>query len=425
MSLYSLTEAYSEIYDHRKVEDLFDNLRFVDYMQDGDIEQVVEELVWEFRDYGNTLDESFEMLSFASTDEVICESYDELIEDILTEATVTKGSQRSQYAGSAQDRVTSGRGDIMAQQSAAKKLARKSGKAVAAGLDAESKQRMSARAARVGNAISKVKSKLSGPISSVKQSISGSAGGLGRATKAMGGKVVEKGKAMLKSILRRGGKAIYGAGKAIEGSGRAASAAPATTRTAKVGRTTVTTTTEPGGSKRQAVGRAVRKVGVALQRKAGKKDEPKMSRADYESRKSERTTSAKKEVGDAFAKPKPMLALPAKTSGQPAVQRTVSARKQEAAKKIAKAAEGSTARGTRFSGPGARLSSQRTKTGYKERLAKFASQLSEQDYNTLVDYILEDMISEGYASDVLEALDLFESLTEDSVIDIALDYFND
>jgi hypothetical protein len=120
-----------------------------------------------------------------------------------------------------------------------------------------------------------------------------------------------------------------------------------------------------------------------------------------------------------------MLALPAKTSGQPAVQRTVSARKQEAAKKIAKAAEGSTARGTRFSGPGARLSSQRTKTGYKERLAKFASQLSEQDYNTLVDYILEDMISEGYASDVLEALDLFESLTEDSVIDIALDYFND
>lgn len=150
-----------------------------------------------------------------------------------------------------------------------------------------------------------------------------------------------------------------------------------------------------------------------------------MSRADYDARKAERTASAKKEVGDAFAKPKPMLALPAKTSGQPAVQRTVSARKQEAAKKIAKAAEGSTARGTRFAGPGARLSSQRTKTGYKERLAKFASQLSEQDYNTLVDYILEDMISEGYASDVLEALDLFESLTEDSVIDIALEYFND
>lgn len=405
MSIYSLTEAYSEIYDHRKVEDLFDNLRFVDYMLQEDIEQVVEELVWEFRDYGNTLEEAFEMIDYALEDTVICESYNQLVEDVLYEYTITKGKQRADFASSAQGRVTTGKTHRF---------------------DPKEVERRAKRIGQVRSANRSVKSrlsKLSGPISSVQQAISGSAGGIGRAAKKMGGAVVERGKSLLKSLLRRGGKALASAGRSIEGSGKAAAAAPATTRTAKVGRITVTT--EPGGAKRQAVGRAVRRVGVALQRKAGKKDQSKMSRADYDARKAERTASAKKEVGDAFAKPKPMLALPAKTSGQPAVQRTVSARKQEAAKKIAKAAEGSTARGTRFAGPGARLSSQRTKTGYKERLAKFASQLSEQDYNTLVDYILEDMISEGYASDVLEALDLFESLTEDSVIDIALEYFND
>jgi hypothetical protein len=74
----SLTESYSEIYDHRKAEDLFDNLRFIDYMQDEDIQEVVESLVWEFRDYGNTLAESFDMLSFAASDTVICESYDQV-----------------------------------------------------------------------------------------------------------------------------------------------------------------------------------------------------------------------------------------------------------------------------------------------------------------------------------------------------------
>jgi hypothetical protein len=426
MSLYSLTESYSEIYDHRKVEDLFDNLRFVDYMLQEDIEQVVEELVWEFRDYGNTLQEAFEMIDYALEDTVICESYNQLIEDVLYEATITKGKQRADFAGSAQGRVTTG------------KTYR---------FDPKEVERRAKRIGQVRSANRSVKSrmsKLSGPISSVQQAISGSAGGIGRAAKSMGGKVVEKGKAMLKSLLRRGGKAVSGAGKALQSSGRAAAAAPAQTKTANVGGRKVTLTYEPtpeAGGKRRAVGSAVRKVGVALQRMGkgakqapDKKQEPRMSRTDYEQRKAERTSAAKKEVGDAFTKPKEpkvtppakaMLALPAKTSGQPAVQRSVSTRKQEAAKKIQKAAEGSTARGVRFAGPTGKIAPTRTKTGYKERLAKLAPQLTSEDYETLIDYILEDIISGGYASDELEALDIFESLTEDNVIDIALEYFND
>lgn len=307
MSIYSLTEAYCEIYDHRKAEDLFDNLRFVDYMLQEDIEQVVEELVWEYRDYGNNLEESFNIIEYSLQDRVICESYEELIQDILYEATVTRSTRvpltsstgRSSTPSTGSSKITLGRGGMQTPSGSSKVTSSNR-------FDQNEVNRRANRIGRIRSAKQSVKSRissLSGPISSVKQSISGAAGGMGRAAKALGGEVVKRGRVMLKSLLRRGGKALTSAGRSIEGSGKAAAAAPATTRTAKVGRTTVTTTTEPGGAKRQAVGRAVRRVGVALQKKAGKAPEPKMSRADYYKRKSERTASAKKEVGDAFANP--------------------------------------------------------------------------------------------------------------------------
>jgi hypothetical protein len=440
MSRYQLSEAYSEIYDYRKIEESFDNLRFVDYMLPEHIEEVIEEMVWEFRDYGHTLEESFEMIDYALEDEVICESYDQLVADVLYEARrvdmASRIASRKQYAAQSEASATEARQRAKRQE----------------------------RGARVRGAARTVRNKLTGPISSVKQAVAGSAGGMGKSVKALGGKVVDRGKALLKGLLRRGGKALSKTGKQMMTSGTKAAAAPATTRTARVGGRQVTVTTEPTaetGSKRRAVGSAIRKVGVALQRKVGK-EPSKMSRGDYEQRKAERTAAAKKEVGDAFAKPKalpparpenatrraavqrkldvaskgttdtgvktsaPRKALPASTSGQPAVQRKqISARKAEAAKKLEKAASGSRTRGVRFAAPGARLSTQRASTGVKERLAKFAGQLKESDYYDLIDFMLEDIMSIGYAQDESEALDILESLTEDSVVDIALEYFND
>jgi hypothetical protein len=311
-------------------------------------------------------------------------------------------------------------------------------------------------------------SKLSGPISSVKQGLAGATGGMGKSVKALGGGIVDRGKALLKGLIRRGGKALSGAGKKMMASGTSASKSGLASRQA--GRATRSgqmaldfepSTKEKAGSAATSVGRAIRKVGAALQRKAGK-EPSKMTRSDYEQRKAERTAAAKKEVGDAFAKPKalpparpetstrraavqrkldvaakgttstgvktsaPRKALPASTSGQPAVQRQqISARKAEAAKKLEKAASGSKAKGVRFAAPGARLSTQRASTGVKERLAKFASQLKESDYYDLIDFILEDIMDIGYARSESEALDILESLTEDSVVDIALEYLND
>ena len=444
MSIYSLTEAYSEIYDPRKVEKIDDNFRFIDYMLDEDIEEVVESLVWEFRDYGNTLDESFDLLTYAASTEVITESYELIIEELLNEA-----------------RVTIGRGTELADKELAKK------------------QRREARRARFDGAISKVKA-----------AMAGAKGGMGRASKALGGAVkkgqdmvggtTQKGKALLGRLLRKGtsmagqavksgtrqtGRALTATGRAISASGNKAAAAPVTTRSAKVGRTTYTSTTEPGGSKRQAVGSAVRKVGAALQRSTSQT--PRMTKADYDANKAKRTAAAQAANADAFASnstgkmkalpparpetenrraavqrrldtaakgstggsrvgtPAPTLALPAKTSGKPAVQRAISRRKQEAAAKLQKAASGTTTRGTRFAGPNARLSSTRTNTGYREKLAKFATKLNNEDYEMLIDYIIEDIISSGYALDEMTALDIFENLTEDTVVDIALEYLVD
>lgn len=441
MSRYQLTEAYTEIYNHRKIEESFDNLRFIDYMLDEDIEEVIESLVWEFRDYGNTLSESFDLLSYSASDQVICESYDQLIEDILNEATVTYG-----------------RGDVLAQQAASKKLAKKSGQTVsgrvAAETEQQTKQRREARRARVDGAISRVKS-----------AMAGAKGGMGRAAKALGGAakqagsavggLAQKGKALLGSLLRKGasyaGKGLTSAGRAIEKRGQEASQsglearrAGRETRSGQMSLVFEPSTKEKVGEKGSTVGRTVRRVGVALQRMGrdkkqtpeSKPEAPKMkalpaARPETETRRAavqrKLDTASKGSTGTETrtGSPAARLALPAKTSGQPAVQRTVSSRKREAAAKLQKATAGTQARGTRFAGPGATLSPTRTRTGYQERLSKFAKQLNKEDYEALIDFIIEDIIETGYASSINEALDLFEELSENTLVDIALEYLID
>jgi hypothetical protein len=86
MSRYHLTEAYGELYNTRLTEDsYYDNLRFVDYLQPEQIEEVMESLIWEFMDYGDTLDEAVDTLELAfSDDEILCESL-----ELISEARYT------------------------------------------------------------------------------------------------------------------------------------------------------------------------------------------------------------------------------------------------------------------------------------------------------------------------------------------------
>lgn len=430
MTLYSLTEAYSEIYDHRKVEDLFDNLRFVDYLQDEDIQEVVEELVWEFRDYGNTLEEAFEMIDYALEDTVICESYNQLVEDVLYEYTITKGKHRADFAGSAQGRVTTGKTHRF---------------------DPKEVERRAKRIGQVRSANRSVKSrlsKLSGPISSVQQAISGSAGGMGRAAKALGGKVVEKGKVMLKSLLRRGGKALTSAGQSIEGSGVRASQQAPKTKSVRVGKTTLTATKEPGGAKRQMVGSAVKRVGQALQRR-GEVNKPNSSVRALPSRTSgspatQRSSSkepllARDPSGNVINTNKTTKALPSATSGRPAVQRTspgiTTARGVRATARLKKAAVSPPSSGPvralppKGAGTFTPSGNIRSEAQRKYALSRAARQgkkaLNREELDLLLQYISEDLIDAGYAYNIDEAYEIINDLDESTLTEIIYDYLEE
>jgi hypothetical protein len=130
MSGYHLSEAYSNLYNSRQGEDFSDNLRFIDYMLDEDIEEVVESLFWEFRDYGNSIDESIDLLRSSTSTEVINESL-----DFLTEARYT-------------DKQLKMRADFKAKQ-------QKDTESVTAGKD--KKIRQDKRKARIDGAISNCK----------------------------------------------------------------------------------------------------------------------------------------------------------------------------------------------------------------------------------------------------------------------------
>lgn len=476
MSLYSLTETYSEIYDHRKVEDLFDNLRFIDYMKSEDIEQVVEELVWEFRDYGNTLEEAFEMLSSASDDDVICESYEELIEDILYEATVTRSKvpittsiKRSSTPSTGSSRITPGRGGTQIPSGETEITSSNR-------LDKNEVSRRANRIARIRNANKSVKSrisKLSGPISSVKQSISGSAGGLGRAAMNLGGKVVEKGKAMLKSLLRRGGKSIKKAGKSIETSGIRASQEPKSNKSFKLGNTTFTATTEPGGSKRQAIGKAIKRVGASIRRMSNKKT-PSSTSAEPQGTPSSKTRDMGPEPAAAFRNPPSATSFGRLSQKSPdSDERTGRARRPRPSTRLKPNVSGRRERvssgpissssasmmgttggittrvrpsgGTPSSSGGRDLFPRalppkgagtftpsgniRSASQRQFALSRAATQgkkaLNKEELDLLLQYISEDLIDAGYAYNIDEAYEIINDLDESTLTEIIYDYIEE
>jgi hypothetical protein len=481
MTKFALTEAYSEIYNSRNVEDIFDNLRFVDYMLAEDIEEVIEEMVWEFRDYGNTLDEAFELIDYALEDRVICESYDELINDILTEATVTRGRGRASITSSTDRPTTPGAGSSRISLGTGGSQ-RPSGSATVTSSNRFDQGEVARRAKRIGElrnakrSVAARMSKLSGPISSVKQGISGAAGGMGRAAKALGSGVVERGKALLKGLLRRGGQAATATGRAIQSSGERAASAPATTRTANVGGRRVTVTTEPTpetGGKRRTLGRALRSIGAAMQRRAGR-PESKMTRAKYDERKAQRQADAVAAVGNPFQSSTPQrtqtspvrpsigrVSGPASSPNRPSapvqtgpvrpsigrVQPGPASRSGETLKRQPTTPTSSERRyptepsgqTTLFTAPvkgrtsgadvkvprgGQRQFGATRKPKATERTRQMPLRLKE-DYELLTQYIAEDIVNAGYADDLYEAFDIIENLDQDTLAELVSDYLID
>jgi hypothetical protein len=192
MSAYFLTEAYQSVYKQRLTEGFEDNLRFIDYMLDEDIQAVVESLYWEFQDYGLSSEEAFEVIRESASPQIISESY-QVLSEVRNPELRAKARQMKADARVAQRE---------------KQL--KDTNATSAGVE----NRLNQRASRVQSNANSVKRRLDGPIRGVQAAMSGAKAGFGMAKSALssaGGAMNQarkEGQAKLGSLLRAGAQRL-------------------------------------------------------------------------------------------------------------------------------------------------------------------------------------------------------------------------
>jgi hypothetical protein len=335
MSRYHLSEAYADIYSPRLQEDFDDNLRFIDYMLDEDIEEVVESLFWEFRDYGHTIQESIDLLSDSASTEVINES---LV--YLSEALTPRQ-----------------------QQDRAKFKANQAADTAAVTRSKDSTIRQGQRKARIDGAISKVRAAWEGAKGGFGRAAKAVSSGLGKASQYVS-QQREAGKAKLQKLMRTGANAVK---------------------------------------------KGIRKGTAAVER-------------------------TKRDITGETGRARENRQRISKLSGDAARSKVSQARRSAALEKIKKAAEGAKSQGIAFSGPGGTSISQESKKGQstamraasgQKRAARRAVRESFFDYDLLLNEMIGDLISEGYAYDENSALDVINSLSEDTIYDITVEYLAD
>jgi hypothetical protein len=428
---YHLSEAYIDLYNPRVESNLDDNLRFIDDLTNQDIEEVLESFVWELQDYGQTLDEAIQSIFDITFIDVINEAYDIILESHLLSESRSQVMTRRKAA---EEGLRKGIEQRKNEQ------AYKTGKSVNISKETAAafapKTRREGRLSRVTHAARSIASRArGGVISKVKAAQAGATGGMARAQKALGG-AISSGKARLKQLLRTGakvaGKGLTSAGRAISKAGESSASAGKTRRETQGGRYVVVggerqdvpSKREKVGGVMNAVGRGLRKVGVDLRKGdvAGRKSE--RMRAKRLTARAERAERAKDT--SAFEKSKPKALLPAKSSYSEPKQ---SNRRQEALTKIARAAEGKSNKGVRFSAPGGLTATKRSLTqdkpaSRKAAASRFASKVMKEDCEYFLDYILNDIIREGYAIDYDTALDLFLQLEEYEINELMEDFMD-
>ena len=112
--------------------------------------------------------------------------------------------------------------------------------------------------------------------------------------------------------------------------------------------------------------------------------------------------------------PQPAISGSKAVAALPAGKEETSSRRQAALQKMQKAITGTSSRGVRFAGPSGQVAPKKAHTGIRDAAAKFAKKagLTAEDLEILLPYILEDIISEGYAETYDEAYEILESLSD-------------
>jgi hypothetical protein len=419
MSKYHLTEAYGNLYNPRKADETFyENLRFVDYLMQEEIEEVMESLLWEFMDYGNTLDESYNLIESVFSDDVI-------LEEALCEARMSPQRMAQRQAE---------RQATLQQVSGEKAQARKEAR----------------------------KAAVTGALRSAGKAVQGAATGAGSA--AMGAMRAGKqaaadaykrakglpGRAMaaLKGLVRKGAATAIKQGRSTERAGKEAERTIITTTTTSgggrgVAPSTQTTRTTSGGTKRRAIGGLLQKAGKAV---AGAM-KGKMSRGDYEQRKAGRAAAARSAVGEPFSStssgrphgphqqsttrpqgPKAPAAqgprratspassarrYPTEPSGQTTLfTKPVPGKSAGANVKVPSGGQRRFGATRKPKKGGRQMPLNLKKAGYSE------TQRESVDFELLAQYILEDFIVEGYADNYEDAFEILENLSEESILEL-------
>jgi len=217
MSRYHLTEAYGELYNSRFTEaSFYDNLRFVDYLQQEEIEEVMESLIWEFMDYGDTLDEAVDTLEATFSDnEILAESL-EMINEAMS-VSQRRSSQRGLKGGySAQDAArfktsaaASGAKAIKDLESASE-LAKRS---LSSASDSAARARRASRSAAIRGALSGAKRSVKGAMEISNKKIRDRKAQL----KKTGSEVAGKAQAALARVGRGGRRLVNAARGAYQG----------------------------------------------------------------------------------------------------------------------------------------------------------------------------------------------------------------
>lgn len=388
MSKYHLSEAYSHLYNPRKIDESFyDNLRFVDYLQQEEIEEVMESLLWEFMDYGSTLSESYNLIEGCFSDQIL--------EEVLFEATVTMGAGTEKAIE-----------DEKKAKKRAETYARRVGKLKS--------RRQEERKAKVTGALKKAKQTVSNAAAgtmalarSAATDTTGRAKGLVGQAKAALQNIVRKGARKAGSLAQRAGERIERSGEKAVASGLTSRQAGRATRGGQMALQFEPTTREKTGGMRKAIGSAIKGLGKKLFRAGAK------------------STTA----------PQGPQAPAAQGPRRPYNKREIALRNQ------AIAAAGKGPGETRLGAPAGTFTTT-TKTGTTKPTSKTAktqafkmmqrlnpdvkpSQLGEEDLTLLTQYILEDLINEGYADTFEDAVTILTNLSEDVVGEIALEYIQD
>ena len=424
MSKYYLTEAYGELYNPRKADETFyENLRFVDYLMQEEIEEVMESLLWEFMDYGNNLDESYGLIKGVFSDDVI-------LEEVLTEARMTP-RQKEERAARQRSNL-----QLAAGQEATKR--REARKAAVTGALKQARE-------TVGKVASGVGSSAMGAMRAGKQA---AVGAYDRA-KGLPGRAM----AALKNVVRKGADAAINSGRSIERAGKEAERTTVTTTSTSGGGrgatpSTVTRVQKSGGSKRRAIGGLLQRAGEAV---AGalKSKPSRMTRGEFEERKAGRAAAAKAAVGEPFrttssgrpqgphqqstTKPQGPKApaaqgprratapasserrYPTEKSGQTTLfTKPVAGKSVGADVKVPSGGQrrfGATRKPKGGSGK-RQMPLNLKKAGYSE------TQRESVDFELLAQYILEDFINAGYADTYEDAFEILENLSEDSILEL-------